>query len=67
MAACKGLNDIYAVAVLTYWLRDKVRRYFGVEQTGKLKAIAIVGACAIAVLVLITLSVLAILFIGRIR
>jgi hypothetical protein len=58
------LRALFFTAVLAYWLRTRVRKYFRVEQTGRIKAIALAAAGGIGIITLITVVMFIILRYG---
>jgi len=54
------------VGILAYWLRTRVRQYFHVERTGRIKAIVLAGVAGIGITLIITV-VLQSIFLFRIR
>jgi len=56
---------VFAI-VLAYWLRTSVRKYFHVEKTSRIKAVALVTVCGIGITTIITV-VLQSIFLFRTR
>jgi hypothetical protein len=44
-----------AAAILAYWLSSRVRTYFHVERTGRIKAICLSAACGIGITTIVTI------------
>jgi len=60
------LRGIIFVGILTYWLRTRVRRYFHVENIGRVKALILSAVCGIGITIIIT-GVLQTIFLFRTR
>jgi len=60
------LRAVVFALVLAYWLRTRVRRYFRVEKTSRIKAIALAAVCGIGTTTIITV-VLQAIFLYRTR
>jgi hypothetical protein len=56
------VRGIILAAVLAYWLRTRVRKYFHVEQTSRIKAIVLSALCGIGITAMITVVLQGIFF-----
>jgi hypothetical protein len=60
------LRGIIAALVLAYLLRNKVRRYYRLEQTSRIKAVMLAAVCGFGTMIIV-ISVLQLLFLFRTR